>query len=116
MVDELQQFLTEMARGADATTHELEQEEARLRALVGNERAEELEQLWTKQLDPADEEDVKRYMDWNDKELIWTWSRLERSRERRAVAGRAHMIHSQQPDASVPLASEKTMRKREDGG
>ncbi|WP_020174576.1 hypothetical protein [Methyloferula stellata] len=109
MGDEIQQFLTEMARGADATTQELEREEARLRALVGQERAGELKQLWANELDPADEEDIKRYMDWNDKELIWTWSRLERSRERRAAAGRAYMIHSQQPSASVP--PRETMRK-----
>ncbi|MHB8884724.1 MAG: hypothetical protein ACYC5H_06500 [Methylovirgula sp.] len=110
-MDDIQQFLAEMARGADATTHELEQEEARLRALVGRERAEELEQLWMKQLDPADEEDIKRYMDWNDKELIWTWSRLERSRERRAAAGRAHMLHSQQLNAATSAASQETMPK-----
>ncbi|UTD27589.1 hypothetical protein [Bradyrhizobium sp. WD16] len=109
MVDEIQQFLTEMARGADATTLELEQKEARLRALVGPERAEELERLWAKEFAPADEEDIKRFMDWSDKELIWTWSRLERSRERRAAAGRAHMIHSQQPAASL-LSKEKTRK------
>ncbi|QXX76074.1 hypothetical protein [Methylovirgula sp. HY1] len=114
-MDEIQQFLAEMARGADATTHELEQEEVRLRMLVGHERAEELEQLWTNQLDPADEEDIKRYMDWNDKELIWTWSRLERSRERRAAAGRAHMIHSQQFDASTTPTSPETTAKAQGG-
>jgi hypothetical protein len=101
MDDELEQFLAEMAKGADATTHELEIEEATLRALVGDQRAKELELLWTKQLDPADEEDVKRYMDWNDKKLIWLWHRLERSRERRAAAGRAYMIRSQDGMASA---------------
>lgn len=113
-MDEIQQFLVEMARGADATTHELEEEEARLRALVGPERAEELELLWAKQLDPADEEDIKRFMDWNDKELIWVWSRLERSRERRAAAGRAHMIHSQRCDAASFPDAEETPRKPKD--
>jgi hypothetical protein len=95
-MDEIQRFLAEMARGADATTHQLELEEIKLRQLLGRERAVELELLWARQLDPADEEDIKRYMDWKDKELIWTWSRLERSRERRIAAGHAHMIRSQQ--------------------
>ena len=100
-MDEVRQFLTEMARGADATTHKLELEEIELRELVGRERAAELELLWAKQLDPADEEDIKRYMDWKDKELIWTWSRLERSRERRIAAGRAQMIRSQPKDVNL---------------
>ncbi len=113
MADDIQEFLTEMARGADATTHELEREEARLRALVGHDRAQELGRLWAKDLDPADEEDIKRYMDWNDKELIWTWARLERSRERRAAAGRAHMIQSQQPSASTrPAFGDMTRKPR----
>jgi hypothetical protein len=110
-MDEVQQFLAEMARGAEATTHELELEEDRLRKLIGEERAAELELLWAKQLDPADEEDIKRYMDWKDKELIWTWARLERSRERRIAAGRAHMIRSQQekpePNPEQPEAEGK---------
>jgi len=110
-MDDIQQFLAEMARGADATTHELELKEARLRALVGQERAVELEQLWAKQLDPVDEEDIKRCMDWNDKELIWTWSRLERSRERRAAAGRAHMIHSHEADLATVRISKDVMPK-----
>ncbi len=102
MDDEIEQFLAEMAKGADVTTHELELEEAALRALIGGERAGELELLWTNQLDPADEEDVKRYMDWNDKKLIWIWHRLERSRERRVAAGRAYMLHSQDAVAPAP--------------
>jgi hypothetical protein len=112
MDDELEQFLAEMAKGADATTHELEIEEATLRALVGDQRAKELELLWTKQLDPADEEDVKRYMDWNDKKLIWLWHRLERSRERRAAAGRAYMIRSQDGTATASPTSKRAARPR----
>lgn len=107
MDDEIEEFLAEMAKGADATTHDLEIEEAALRAIVGEQRAEELELLWTRQLDPADEEDVKRYMDWNDKKLIWLWHRLERSRERRAAAGRAHMIRSQDKVASSLSSASK---------
>jgi hypothetical protein len=112
MDDEIEQFLAEMAKGADATTHELEIEEAALRTLVGDERAQELELLWTKQLDPVDEEDVKRYMDWNDKKLIWLWHRLERSRERRAVAGRAYMIRSQDGMATASPTSKRAAPRK----
>lgn len=107
MDDEIEEFIAEMAKGADATTHELEIEEATLRAIVGDQRAEELELLWTRQLDPADEEDVKRYMDWNDKKLIWLWHRLERSRERRRAAGRAYMIRSQEKIAASSSTSKR---------
>ncbi|ODS00099.1 hypothetical protein AUC68_02985 [Methyloceanibacter methanicus] len=102
-MDDIQQFLAEMARGADATTHQLELQETKLREMLGPERALELELLWAKQLDPADEEEIKRYMDWRDKELIWTWSRLERSRQRRIAAGRTHMIRSQEDSTSDGL-------------
>ena len=112
MDDEFQQFIAKMAEGADATTHELEAEEAALRAVIGPERAAELELLWTKQLDPVDEEEVKRYMDWNDKKLIWLWHRLERSRERRAAAGRAYMIRSQDGTATASPTSKRAARPR----
>lgn len=95
MEDDVQQFLAAMAKGAEETTHELELQEARILAHVGPERALELKKLWARELDSADEEDVKRTMDWSDKELIWIWSRLERSRERRALAGRVLMVKSQ---------------------
>jgi hypothetical protein len=91
MDDEFQQFIARMAEGADATTHELEEEEKRLRVAVGPERAAELEQLWARQLDPIDEEEFKRYMDWTDKKLIWIWRQIAISRERRFIAGRAAM-------------------------
>ncbi|ACK50238.1 hypothetical protein Msil_1269 [Methylocella silvestris BL2] len=114
MDEDVEQFLAAMAKSADATTHELEIEEAALRALIGGARAEELELLWTQQLDPADEEDIKRYMDWNDKKLIWIWRRLERSRERRVAAGRAYMINSQgtaAPAISAPAKAGARPRK-----
>jgi hypothetical protein len=100
-----------MVKGADATTHELEIEEAALRAIIGRERTEELEQLWTKDLDPADEEDVKRYMDWNDRKLVWIWSRLEHSRERRRAAGRAYMIETQRSIATKSPGPGKFARR-----
>ncbi len=94
MDDETRRFLTEMAKGADATTHELELEEASVCARLGQERVLELKKLWARELDPADEEELKRTMDWRDKELVWIWSRLERSRERRLLAGRVLMTRS----------------------
>ena len=94
MDDEFQQFIAKMAEGADATTHELEAEEELLRAMIGPERVSELELLWSKQLDPIDEEEIKRFMDWNDKKLVWLWYRIGASRERRTAAGRAAMTRN----------------------
>jgi hypothetical protein len=91
MDDETRRFLVEMAKGADETTHELELQEARVCARLGVERVLDLKKLWAREFDPVDEDEFKRSMDWSDKELIWIWARLERSRERRLLAGRGLM-------------------------
>jgi hypothetical protein len=89
------EFLAQMATGLDETIRNLEVREAGMIALLGPERVEELRQLWAKTMDPHDEDDLKRNMDWDDKEMIWVWSRLERARAKRVLAGRQSMITQQ---------------------
>jgi hypothetical protein len=86
------EFLAQMARELDATLRKLEQREDELRELLGPERVEDLRLLWAKELDAEDEKDIKHSMDWDDKELIWVWARLERARAKRVLAGRQSMI------------------------
>jgi hypothetical protein len=88
-------FLSKMARELEDSIRKLEQRETELVTLLGLERVEELRALWAQSLPAADEEDVKRYMDWDDKELIWVWARLQRARERRVLVGRTSMVTMQ---------------------
>jgi hypothetical protein len=88
-------FIAGMARELDASARRLEAREAELVARLGADRVAELAGLWAKEMDPHDEAELKRNMDWTDKELIWVWSRLERARARRVLAGRQAMLHMQ---------------------
>lgn len=84
-------FLAEMAIELDSSMRKLERREAELMATLGGARVEELRALWARALPPEDEDEMKRNMDWTDKELIWVWSRLERVREKRVLVGRRSM-------------------------
>ena len=88
-------FIAGMARELDASARRLEAREAELVARLGADRVAELAGLWAKEMDPHDEAELKRNMDWTDKELIWVWSRLERARARRVLAGRQAMLNMQ---------------------
>lgn len=88
-------FFAHMAEELEATARKLEARETVLVAQLGADRVEELAALWAKTLDPADEDELKRTMDWSDKELIWVWARLERARARRVLVGRQAMMNSQ---------------------
>lgn len=79
-------------------------------AQLGADRAAELAALWAKQMEPHDEAELKRNMDWTDKELIWVWLRLERVRARRVLAGRQTMLHMQYGPAT-PETGKDTQRK-----
>jgi hypothetical protein len=93
-------FFAQMAQELEASVRKLEAREAELVAHLGAERVDELAALWAKKLDMVDEEELKRNMDWTDKELIWVWARLERARTRRVQVGRQVMINSRiVPDA-----------------
>jgi hypothetical protein len=80
-------FFAEMAKELEASARKLETRKAELIAQLGPERVAELAALWAKTLDAHDETDMKRNMDWADKELIWVWARLERARARRVLVG-----------------------------
>jgi hypothetical protein len=104
-------FVAEMVSELDASARRLEAREAELVALLGADRVAELAGLWAKQMDPHDEAELKRHMDWTDKELIWVWSRLERARARRVLAGRQAMLHMQYgPD--TPEAGKDTQQTK----
>lgn len=92
MADPDPEFLAQMAKEIDGSMRKLEQREEELIALLGAERVEELRALWAKELETDDENELKRNMDWDDKELIWVWSRLERAREKRVLVGRTSMV------------------------
>jgi hypothetical protein len=86
------EFIEETARRLDATLEELEAAEARLRSIVGDDRATELRTFWLAEFDEVDMEDIRRGLDFDDRSLLWLWNRLHRNRDRRARAGRSAMI------------------------
>ncbi len=86
------EFIEETARRFDATLYELEAAEARLRSIVGEDRATELRTFWLAEVDEVDMEDIRRGLDFDDRSLLWVWNRLHRNRDRRARAGRSAMI------------------------
>ena len=82
-------FIAEMAKEAGASARRLEAREAELVARLGADRVAELAGLWAKEMDPHDEAELKRNMDWTGKELIWVRSRLDaRGRGGCSPAGR----------------------------
>ena len=85
------QFLEQMVRQLEDTIRELSDRERRLSATLGHERVAELCELWEQRLDPADELELRRGLDWTDRELIWIWARLQRARLARAQAGKTIM-------------------------
>ncbi len=87
-----QEFIEEAARRLDATLRQLEEEEARLTKLIGEERTRELRGFWLSEFEDMDMEEMRRGLDFDDCLLITVWNRLHRNRDRRAVAGRSAMI------------------------
>lgn len=85
-------FIEEAAQKLDASLSQLEQEEARLREALGEERAQELRSFWLSELEEIDMEEVRRSLDFDDRSLIHVWNRLHQNRTRRAAAGRGAMI------------------------
>ncbi len=86
------EFIEEAARRLDATLRQLEEEEARLVAIVGEERRQELHSFWLSELEPLDMEEMRRGIDFDDRSLLRVWNHLYRNRQRRTVAGRSAMI------------------------
>ena len=85
------QFLEQMVRQLESTITELSSREERLSAVLGDDRVAELDDLWRKQLSREDELELRRTLDWTDRELLWIWARLQRARSARAEAGKAIM-------------------------
>lgn len=97
-------FLEQMVQQLEQTITELVVREAQLAGSLGADRVAELSDLWHKQLERAEELELRRTMDWTDRELMWIWARLQRARSARAEAGKAIMTrfdaHGDTPDGS----------------
>jgi len=91
LTNEDTQFLEQMVRQLESTISELSAREAHLAAGLGEDRVAELRELWDKQLSREDELELRRTLDWTDRELIWMWARLQRARSARAEAGKVIM-------------------------
>ncbi len=89
MEPEDQEFIAEASRRLDATLLQLEEEEARLVALIGEERRQELRGFWLSEFDEVDMEELRRGLDFEDRSLIRVWNRLHRNRTRRAMISRS---------------------------
>lgn len=85
------QFLEQMVQQLEQTIAELAARETQLSGSLGDGRVGELADLWHKRLDRDEELELRRTMDWTDRELIWIWARLQRARSARAEAGKAIM-------------------------
>jgi hypothetical protein len=94
MNPEDREFIEEAVKRLDATREKLEAAEARLRSILGEERAAELRAFWQSEYDDVDMEEIRRGLDHDDRSLLWIWNRLHRNRDRRALAGRSAMILS----------------------
>lgn len=85
------QFMEQMASQLDATIVELARREQQLKDYIGPERVEEIRELWDQRLDRSDELELRRSLDWRDRELLWIWSRQRRAHAARANVGQAFM-------------------------
>ena len=84
-------FIEEAARALDASMRELEEEEERLKEIIGEERVQELGAYLRREFEPVDIEEIRSTLDFDDRRLISVWIRLERNRARRVAAGRSAM-------------------------
>lgn len=97
-------FLEQMVRQLEATIRELSARETSLTAALGESRVSELRDFWDKRLDREEELELRRTLDWTDRELIWMWARLQRARSARAEAGKAIMRRFDAGGPAEPLA------------
>jgi hypothetical protein len=104
-------FLAEMAKELEASMRKLKQRESELAALLGPDRVEELRALWARELPANEEDDIKRNMDWDDKEMIWVWARLNRVRQKRVLVGRYSMLSTQYGTEAGQQAEERESKE-----
>jgi len=88
-----EQFIAQTVRQLDRSIRELALREQKLMAGLYPGRIEELRELWSKALSPRDEEEIRRTLDWNDRELLWIWARQRRAQSARANVGQTLMRH-----------------------
>ncbi|BBA32728.1 uncharacterized protein sS8_0763 [Methylocaldum marinum] len=84
-------FIEEMVKQLDATIGELAERESALRNTIGSARVEEVRALWNQTLDRQEELELRRSLDWRERELLWLWTRQRRIHATRALAGQAVM-------------------------
>ena len=85
------EFIEKMVRELDASIEKLVEQQKSLMNKLGEERADELSELWLEQLSAEETDEFKRSMDYWDKKLIWVWAHLQRAHRYRAEAGQAYM-------------------------
>ncbi|MDD5034385.1 MAG: hypothetical protein PHE55_06470 [Methylococcaceae bacterium] len=91
MTPEDLQFMEQMVKQLDETIAKLAGQERELADAIGPERVEELRELWDQALARNEELELRRSLDWRDRELLWVWSRQRRAHDARANAGQAYM-------------------------
>ena len=91
--EEDEQFIQLTVRQLDHSIRELAVREQKLISSLNPDRVDELRELWNKSLSRRDEEELRRTLDWNDRELMWIWSRQLRARSARVNVGQALMRH-----------------------
>jgi hypothetical protein len=91
-----EKFIDLTVRQLDSSIRELAVREQKLISGLYPDRVEELRELWNKSMSRQDEDEVRRTLDWNDRELMWIWSRQRRAHSARANAGQTLMRHYSQ--------------------
>ncbi|CAL1239003.1 hypothetical protein [Candidatus Methylocalor cossyra] len=94
------QFLEQMVRQLEETIRELSEREQGLMRALGAERTAQLRELWASQLGREEELELRRSLDWRDRELLWMWARLKRARSARVEAGQAIMRRARLPSSA----------------
>ena len=88
-----EKFIELTVQHLDHSIQELAVREQRLISGLYPDRVEELRELWNKSLSRQDEDEIRGTLDWNDRELMWIWSRQRRASSARANVGQTLMRH-----------------------
>lgn len=91
MINADKEFIQAMVRQLDTSIRKLADEEVMISEKLGQERVEELSELWFEELSYDEANEFKLSMDYWDKKLIWVWAHLKRAHATRAKAGQACM-------------------------
>ncbi len=91
MIIEDQAFFRGLVNRLDETIRQLALEERELVRQMGDNRIDELQEFWKKDLSEEDEAAFKMAMDYWDKTVIRIWARLKRAHHTRAEVCQALM-------------------------